>query len=61
MVGIKNKSGGKRKGAGRPKSDNPKQIISLRIEPDLIEYVNSKKNRSEFINNCIREKIEREQ
>lgn len=56
MVGIKNKSGGKRKGAGRPKSDNPKQIISLRIEPDLIEYVNSKKNRSEFINNCIREK-----
>nr|DAT56215.1 MAG TPA: hypothetical protein [Bacteriophage sp.] len=60
MVGIKNKSGGKRKGAGRPKSDNPKQIISLRIEPDLIEYVNSKKNRSEFINNCIREKIERE-
>lgn len=60
MVGIKNKSGGKRKGAGRPKSDNPKQIISLRIEPGLIEYVNSKKNRSEFINNCIREKIERE-
>ena len=60
MVGIKNKSGGKRKGAGRPKSDNRKQIISLRIEPDLIEYVNSKKNRSEFINNCIREKIERE-
>ena len=60
MVGIKNKSGGKRKGAGRPKSDNPKQIISLRIEPDLIEYVNSKKNRSEFINNCIRVKIERE-
>lgn len=60
MVGIKNKSGGKRKGAGRPKSDNPKQIISLRIEPDLIKYVNSKKNRSEFINNCIREKIERE-
>ena len=60
MVGIKNKSGGKRKGAGRPKSDNPKQIISLRIGPDLIEYVNSKKNRSEFINNCIREKIERE-
>ena len=60
MVGLKNKSGGKRKGAGRPKSDNPKQIISLRIEPDLIEYVNSKKNRSEFINNCIREKIERE-
>ena len=60
MVGIKNKSGGKRKGAGRPKSDNPKQIISLRIEPDLIEYVNSKKNRSEFINNCIMEKIERE-
>lgn len=60
MVGIKNKSGGKRKGAGRPKSDSPKQIISLRIEPDLIEYVNSKKNRSEFINNCIREKIERE-
>lgn len=43
MVGIKNKSGGKRKGAGRPKSDNPKQIISLRIEHDLIEYVNSKK------------------
>nr|DAZ41773.1 MAG TPA: hypothetical protein [Caudoviricetes sp.] len=60
MVGIKNKSGGKRKGAGRPKSDNPKQIISLRIEHDLIEYVNSKKNRSEFINNCIRGKIERE-
>lgn len=61
MVGIKNKCGGKREGAGRPKSDNPKPVIPFRLDTDLIDYVNSKDNRSKFINDCIREKKEREE
>lgn len=58
MVGIKGKSGGKRAGAGRPKSESTKTIMSLRIDPDLIDYVNLQENKSKFINECIRKQIE---
>lgn len=58
MVGIKGKSGGKRTGAGRPKSSLAKTIMSLRIDPDLIDYVNLQENKSKFINNCIRKQKE---
>lgn len=33
--------GGKRKGAGRPKEQNPKQPLLLRLEPQVIEYIDS--------------------
>jgi len=61
MVGIKGKSGGKREGAGRPKAELTKPIISLRLESDLVDYVSKKENKSKFINDCIRkEKINEE-
>lgn len=57
MVGVKGKSGGKRQGAGRPKSDQVKSIMSLRLEPDLMDYVSQKENKSKFINDCIRKEM----
>ena len=58
MVGIKGKSGGKRQGSGRPKSEQTKFIMSLRLEPDLVDYVSQKENKSKFINDCIRKEKE---
>lgn len=62
MVGIKGKSGsgGQREGAGRPKGAKT-TAISFRMDNDLVEYVNTKENKNRFINNCIREKKEREE
>lgn len=57
MDAIKTK-GGKRAGAGRPKSEVTKTIMSLRIDPDLIDYVNMQENKSKFINDCIRKQKE---
>lgn len=57
MVGIKGKSGGKRQGAGRPKAEQVKSIMSLRLEPDLSDYVAQKENKSKFINECIRKEM----
>lgn len=31
--------GGKREGAGRPKSDNPKQAWSVKVTPEEREYL----------------------
>ena len=65
MVGIKGKSGvgsgGKREGAGRHPKEHTKWHLNITIDYDLGEYVKSKDNRSGFINQCIREKKEREQ
>lgn len=61
MVGIKGKSGGKRKGAGRPKAEQVKSIMSLRLEPDLVDYVSQKGNKSKFINDCIRKEKQNEE
>lgn len=60
MAGVKGKSGGKREGAGRPRSGQTKPVISLRLDPDLFEYVSLKKNKSKFINGCIRKEKERD-
>ena len=60
MDAIKIK-GGKRAGAGRPKSEVTKTIMSLRIDPDLIDYVNMQDNKSKFINECIRKNKEAKQ
>lgn len=60
MVGTKGKSGGKREGAGRPTGVNQKSVL-VKFDLDLIEYLNSKENRNRFINDCIRERKEKEQ
>lgn len=53
MAGIKGKSGGKRTGAGRPGGVSQK-AISVRVDLDLIPYLESQPNRNRFINDCIR-------
>ena len=35
--------------------------MSLRIDPDLIDYVNMQDNKSKFINECIRKNKEAKQ
>ena len=59
MAGVKGKSGGKREGAGRPMGVKQKPI-SLKIDLDLLGRLNSVKNRNGFINDAVREKLERE-
>lgn len=59
MAGVKGKSGGKREGAGKPKGLNQK-AISVRIDLDLVSYLESKGNKNRFINNCVREKMNSE-
>ena len=59
MAGIKGKSGGKREGAGRPVGIKQKPI-PLKIDLDLLAMLANVKNRNGFINDAIREKLERE-
>lgn len=59
MAGIKGKSGGKRKGAGRPRGVKQKPI-SLKLDLVLLERLNTVKNRNGFINDAVKEKLERE-
>jgi hypothetical protein len=47
------KQGGKRKGAGRPKGA-VKTRMTFTIDNELIIFLQSKKNQSEFVNNLIR-------
>lgn len=46
--------GGRRPGAGRPKSEKKKITISITLEPDLLDFLNRQENKSRFINHCIR-------
>lgn len=59
MVGVKGKSGGKRKGAGRH-SGLRQKAISVRLDLDLWDRLSSISNRNRFINNAVREKLEQE-
>lgn len=59
MAGIKGKSGGKREVSGRKRGINQKPI-PLKIDLDLLEMLNKVKNRNGFINDAVREKLERE-
>lgn len=44
---------------GRPKSENPKKVISFRADIDISLYLSKlNKNKSEFINSCIRKAID---
>lgn len=59
MAGVKGKSGGKRKGAGRP-SGLRQKAISVRLDLDILDRLSSISNRNGFINNAVREKLEQE-
>ena len=57
------KRGGKRIGAGRPKSPNSKVQIALKLDRDLNEAFESSKfegNRGQYINKAVREKMQRD-
>ena len=60
MAGVKGKSGGKREGAGRP-SGLRQKAISVRLDLDLLNKLSSISNRNGFINNAVREKLDREE
>lgn len=36
---MKIKQGGRREGAGRPVSENPKITVTLRLAPDVVEFL----------------------
>ena len=56
--------GGKRQGAGRNGNGKPTQMISFRIEKELLEklphFDTPKENRSTYLNDCVREKLKRD-
>ena len=59
MVGIKDKCGGKREGAGR------KRILfgkgyHYKADIDLVNVIDSQPNKNRFINDAVREKAEKE-
>lgn len=58
MVGIKGKSGGKRKGAGRPTITG--RSYYYKADKDLVSVLDSQQNRNRFINDAVREKSKRE-
>ena len=54
----KSKRGGRRAGAGRPRTDNPKVKISLRIDSDVLTRINKdaardNETRSSIINAAL--------
>lgn len=58
MVGIKGKSGGGRKGAGRPSCIG--KSYHYKADEDLIPILDVQDNRNRFINDAVREKSKRE-
>ena len=62
----KNKRGGKRIGAGRPKSPNSKVQIALKLDRDLNEafkspqFIETNMLRGQYINQSIREKMQKD-
>ena len=63
MVQEKKKArGGKREGAGRPKKDDAKQPVTVRLDADLYnvlksENFKSRYNLAQFVNDSIRNKL----
>ena len=59
MIGEKKSWGGKRAGAGRPKSENPKasKLYTLRLAGELSEIVDRQENKTEFIKECISKSV----
>lgn len=53
----KNNRGGARPGSGRPKTKRP---FPFRIDIDLYEKIKNFENKSQFINDAIRDKLKQE-
>ncbi|HPH63656.1 MAG TPA: hypothetical protein PLN63_08580 [Paludibacteraceae bacterium] len=53
------KRGGKREGAGRKSKYGATVNVNFRIDADLADLLNAQPNRSRFINEAIREKLQR--
>ena len=58
----KKSRGGKREGAGRPKMDDAKQPITVRLDADLYNALKSERfksryNLAQFVNDSIRNKL----
>ena len=49
----KGKRGGRREGAGRPKSENPSKLYTFRVGGKIAECLDAQENRTEFIKNAI--------
>lgn len=45
--------GGRREGAGRPKSENPSKLYTFRVGGKIAECLDAQENRTEFIRNAI--------
>lgn len=59
MEEKKSKRGGARVNAGRKNPPKTKPM-ALRLDVDLVEYLNTKSNKNRFINDSIRKEKERE-
>lgn len=57
MEEIKKKRGGKREGAGRPKGVDT-TLISVKLETDLLKRIPPYINRSKFVNEAVRKKLQ---
>lgn len=60
--GTKKKRGGKREGAGRPKKDDAKQPITVRMDADIYRILKSRKflnqfNLAQFVNDSVRDRL----
>lgn len=56
-MGEKNNWGGRRDGSGRP-STGKKNLVAFRADADVVEKLQGKTNKSEYINECIRKNQE---
>lgn len=56
----KSARGGKRPGAGRPKTEINRAIFAFRMDMDVADILSEKENRSVYINQAVREKNERD-
>lgn len=59
MEEVKNKRGGIRKGAGRPKGVDT-TLISVKLETELLRALPLGINRSKYVNDAVREKMLRD-
>lgn len=53
MEKKKDNRGGRREGAGRPKSDNPTKVYTFRVGGKMADYLDAQENRTEFLRGAI--------
>lgn len=55
MEDKKSKRGGRREGAGRPKSN--RKMVAFRADVDVLRKLEEVENKTEYINECIRRNV----